>query len=418
MAAIIAEKVPEQAVEKFKLLLACLDGKTTSSFIEYISQIANSISQGSVAVISARQICAELILYIDGLPDGDLAVTAFQELLSRMESRVIAFEAQLTQLRDLLAKRLTKTGNLREAVAVLSGMPLESGQRIYSNDYKLDIYLRMVEAYFELNDPTQAEVYVNRASLLQNECKDQKLIMRFKTAYARLLDFKKKFLEAGQRYAELSIRFRGLASEAERTTFLERALLSALLAGAGHQRARLLASLYKDERCQTLQGFPILEKMYKRRLISRESLRSLHPLLIHYYPQLFGSANEAGDASVKGDGCEQREQQLQDVLERVVVEHNMLAASLIYNNITLENLGELLEVEASQAESIAAQMICEDRLIAQIDQIDGVVYFEKESVPASASSKVQGLWMSVNRIIEGIEADHPAWVAAHSGEVT
>ncbi len=70
-----------------------------------------------------------------------------------------------------------------------------------------------------------------------------------------------------------------------------------------------------------------------RRLISRDSLRSLQPQLVFYYPQLFGE---------KGD------QHLAEVLERVVVEHNMLAASLIYNNITLENLAELLEVDVNR----------------------------------------------------------------------
>lgn len=71
---------------------------------------------------------------------------------------------------------------------------------------------------------------------------------------------------------------------------------------------------------------------YKQRLISRENMRSLRPLLIQYYPHIFGDEG----------------QQLEEVLERVVVEHNMLAASYLYNNITLENLGELLEVESSQ----------------------------------------------------------------------
>lgn len=79
-------------------------------------------------------------------------------------------------------------------------------------------------------------------------------------AYPRLLDFKQKFMEAGQRYAELSIRFPEM-DETERMAFLERALLSALLAGAGQQRARLLATLYKDERCRSLEAYPILEKM-------------------------------------------------------------------------------------------------------------------------------------------------------------
>lgn len=74
---------------------------------------------------------------------------------------------------------------------------------------------------------------------------------------------------------------------------------------------------------------------HMRRLISREALQSLQPLLIQYYPQLFGA---------DGD----RKQELAEVLERVVVEHNVLAASLIYNAITLTNLAELLGVEVNQ----------------------------------------------------------------------
>ncbi|VDN21016.1 unnamed protein product [Dibothriocephalus latus] len=209
------------------------------------------------------------------------------------------------------------------------------------------------------------------------------------------MDFKQKFLEAGQRYAELSIRFPWL-QESEKMAFLERALLSALLAGVGQQRARLLTTLYKDERCQSLQAYPILEKMYMRRLISRNCLQSLEPLFIKYYPQLFfggktedTTAMDAGgqDATVEptapGAGGETpttsaSARPIQNILERVTVEHNMLAASLIYNNISLSNLGELLEVDASRAETVAAHMIGEGRLVAQIDQIDGFIHFESE----------------------------------------
>lgn len=75
------------------------------------------------------------------------------------------------------------------------------------------------------------------------------------------MDSKQKFLEAGQRYMELSIRYRSVSTEAERMAYLEHALLSAILAGAGQQRARLLTFLYRDERCRVLQAYPILEKM-------------------------------------------------------------------------------------------------------------------------------------------------------------
>lgn len=75
---------------------------------------------------------------------------------------------------------------------------------------------------------------------------------------------------------------------------------------------------------------------YKQRLVSRESMKKLRPSLIQYYPQLF----------------ENGEEQIGEILERVVVEHNMLAASYLYKNITLENLGELLEIDAKQVKDL------------------------------------------------------------------
>lgn len=54
------------------------------------------------------------------------------------------------------------------------------------------------------------------------------------------------------------------------------------------------------------------------------------------------------------------------VLEKAVVEHNLLAASRLYNNIYFDELGQLLGVAPSKAESIAARMIAEGRLTVRL----------------------------------------------------
>ena len=64
------------------------------------------------------------------------------------------------------------------------------------------------------------------------------------------------------------------------------------------------------------------------------------------------------------------------ILERAVTEHNLLAASKLYNNITFLELGALLEVDPLRAEKIASQMITEGRMNGSIDQIDSIVHFE------------------------------------------
>ena len=43
------------------------------------------------------------------------------------------------------------------------------------SDDKLRTYLRIARLYLEDDDPVQAEVFINRASLLQNETRDEKL---------------------------------------------------------------------------------------------------------------------------------------------------------------------------------------------------------------------------------------------------
>lgn len=50
------------------------------------------------------------------------------------------------------------------------------------------------------------------------------------------------------------------------------------------------------------------------------------------------------------------------VLDRAVTEHNLAAASKLYNNIYFTELGQLLGCTPEKAESIASKMVMEDRL--------------------------------------------------------
>lgn len=45
---------------------------------------------------------------------------------------------------------------------------------------QLETYLKIARLFLEDDDPVQAEAYINRASLLQNETKNEKLQIHYK----------------------------------------------------------------------------------------------------------------------------------------------------------------------------------------------------------------------------------------------
>jgi len=69
----------------------------------------------------------------------------------------------------------------------------------------------------------------------------------------------------------------------------------------------------------------------------------------------------------------------QTVLEKAVLQHNVLAASRLYKNMRLPDLGSLLEIPEQKAEKIAAKMISEERLEGYIDQKTKIIHFHSDS---------------------------------------
>lgn len=329
-----------------------------------------SVVNDQVSLVISRQILTEICAQFAKLPD-EISSAISHYTLDRVQPRVISFEEQVATIRQHLSSIYERQEQWREAANVLGLIPLETGQRWacvgdarnflncfpfrqYSVDYKLETYLKIARLYLEDEDAAMAESFINRASMLQADTKNETLQILYKVCYARVLDYRRKFIEAAQRYNELS--YRSEVDEEERLVALKKALLCTVLASAGQQRSRMLATLFKDERCQHLPAYNILEKMYLDRIIKRTELQDFEVLLMDH------------QKAKTPDGS--------SILDRAVFEHNLLSASKLYNNITFEELGALLEIPPKKAERIASQMITEGRMNGYIDQIDGIVHFE------------------------------------------
>lgn len=377
----------EQA-DKYRSLLENILAAPPQDLVEMLKIFIEAIVNEHVSLVISRQILTEVGNHLTTLSD-DISKTVSHFTLDKVLPRVISFEEQVASIRQHLAQIYERCQDWREAANVLVGIPLETGQKQYTVDYKLDTYLKIARLYLENDDAVQAEAFINRASLLQAETKNEELLVMYKVCYARVLDYRRKFIEAAQRYNELS--YRTIVDEFERLTALKKALICTVLASAGQQRSRMLATLFKDERCQQLPAYSILEKMYLDRIIRRSELQEFEALLQEHQKA----------STVDGSS----------ILDRAVFEHNLLSASKLYNNITFVELGALLEISPDKAERIASQMISEGRMNGYIDQIDGIVNFETREILPQWDKQIQSLCYQVNAIIEKISVAEPDWMA-------
>uniref|UniRef100_A0A6I8PY74 COP9 signalosome complex subunit 4 n=1 Tax=Xenopus tropicalis TaxID=8364 RepID=A0A6I8PY74_XENTR len=324
--------------------------------LEALKAFVEAMVNENVSLVISRQLLTDFCTHLPSLPDG-IAKEIYHFTLEKIQPRVISFEEQVASVRQHLASIYEKEEDWRNAAQVLVGIPLETGQKQYNVDYKLETYLKIARLYLEDDDPVQAEAYINRASLLQNESTNEQLQIHYKVCYARVLDYRRKFIEAAQRYNELS--YKTIVHESERMEALKHALHCTILASAGQQRSRMLATLFKDERCQQLSAYGILEKMYLDRIIRGNQLQEFAAMLMPH------------QKATTGDG----------------------------------------KKDIGLAEKIASQMITEGRMNGFIDQIDGIVHFETREALPTWDKQIQSLCFQVNNLLEKISQTAPDWTA-------
>ncbi|VBB34572.1 unnamed protein product, partial [Acanthocheilonema viteae] len=349
-------------------------------------------------MVVSRQFVTDIVATLDDLKPS-LVKEVAKALLNIVQSRLISYEEQVTQLRFRLADLYEADGESGEAAKILMAIPLETGQRTYSPELKMRTYLRIAQLALDYKNSDEAESFVNRASMLFNDVsKDNELIMMYKSLYARVLDHRKKFIEAAQRYYDLSLFQNMLISE--KAQALTNAISCTVLASPGVQRSRMLTTLYKDERCSSLAAYSILQKMYFERLIRNDEVME------------FEKSLSSHQRITRGDWS---------LLQRAVIEHNFTAVSKIFTNISFEQLAKLLNIDCTQAEKLARQIIADGRVAGTIDQVDGIVHFthitDEDAVPgkealAEWDQHIAGLCQDVNIVTDMIIQKHKVWVDA------
>ncbi|KAL3698309.1 hypothetical protein R1sor_012385 [Riccia sorocarpa] len=349
----------KQKIDQYKLLLSSI---ISTNNVGSAKAFIDHMVTDEVPLVASRQLLQTFAQDLNKLePEAHKEVA--QYALAQIQPRVVSFEEQVSIIREGLAELYVNEEQWSKAAQMLSGIDLDSGIRMLDDTYKLAKCVKIALLYLEDDDAINAETYIKKASFLVNNCKDEALSLQYKVCYARILDLKRKFLEAALRYYELSqLEKREVGGRRIDEDELQQALTAAvtctILAAAGPQRSRVLATLYKDERCSKLKIYPILQKVYLERILRKPEVDAFSEELKPHQKALLPDNST--------------------VLDRAMIEHNLLSASKLYTNISFEELGALLGIGPQKAEKIAAGMISEDRMRGSIDQVEGVIHFEND----------------------------------------
>lgn len=364
--------------------------------------VLGSILGESHGIVSSRPLLRSFVQALSSLPHSQVKIAVGQHALEALQPRVVSFEEQDAMIRELLADAYEEQEDYAASAKVLQGIQLESSQRTISDDAKVKVWIRIVRLYLEEDDTTSAESYLNRAKNLLYKVQDTELKLLFALSQARILDARRRFLDASEVYRTVSLS--AVLAEEERLRALSSAIICAVLAPAGPQRSRTLGRLYKDDRAAQVEEYGILEKMFLDRLLSPDEVGR------------FAEKLSPHQLATTADGS--------TVLAKAVIEHNLLGASRLYNNIGVDELGILLGLDGDKAEEYAARMVEQGRLSGRINQIDRLIYFdgmegtgEKSSAGqknrATGSSlrkwdsNVQGLVEEVERVTTLLQNQFP-----------
>ncbi|XP_049362848.1 COP9 signalosome complex subunit 4 isoform X1 [Solanum verrucosum] len=414
-----------QKIEQYKHILSTV---LASSDIQQAKQFIDHMLSDDVPLVVSRQLLQTFAQEFDRLePDVQKEVAHYT--LNQIQPRVVSFEEQVLIIREKLAELYESEQQWSKAAQMLSGIDLDSAMRFVDDTFRISKCVQIARLYLEDDDAVNAEAFINKASFKVNNIKNEVLNLQYKVCYARILDLKRKFLEAALRYYDISqiekrqigddmklndsLRYREI-DEAALEQALAAAVTCTILAAAGPQRSRVLATLYKDERCSKLKIYPILQKVYLERILRKPEIDAFaEELKPHQVPPFFGYCffskcqNTLSDIlCVSYFLCFLQQALLPDnftVLDRAMIEHNLLSASKLYTNISFDELGTLLGIPPQKAEKIASRMIFEDRMRGSIDQVEGVIHFEDDTEELQQwDQQIMGLCQALNDVLDSM----------------
>ncbi|XP_056167281.1 COP9 signalosome complex subunit 4-like [Syzygium oleosum] len=189
-----------QRIEQYKHILAPV---LASNDIAQAKKFIDHMLSDDVPLVVSRQLLQNFAQELGVLaPETQKEIAHYT--LAQIQPRVVSFEEQPLIIREKLAELYESEQQWSKAAQMLSGIDLDSAMRMIDDNFRLSKCVQIARLYLEDDDAVNAEAFINKASFLVSNSQHEVLNLQYKVCYARILDLKRKFLEAALRYYDIS----------------------------------------------------------------------------------------------------------------------------------------------------------------------------------------------------------------------
>lgn len=222
--------------------------------------------------------------------------------------------------------------------------------------FKVEINTRIAKNSLKVNDFESAEAYVSRIAPilpdLESKGVDDLIIDTYKTSVETMVKVGKWF-DAASKLIIL-----------DNETFDIPTVKYTILSQCDPLKTRLLQNIVESPRIsQNILNTPlapIFDKVYNKKIV--------------YYEDYLQALSYFLDTDTQGLSTEY----ITDALSKALVENNLIAASRVYDNTSIKSFSEILHLDETYVEELAADMIREERLDALVDDISKVIEFNAQ----------------------------------------
>ena len=180
---------------------------------------------------------------------------------------------------------------------------------------------------------------------------------------------------------------------------LKKAAWYAVLAPKDSHQRTLLETTAADCRLDSLPLYKdLLTKFCGKEVLWWRTLSAEWAKELDAMPEVFGG--DATMASADAKGSKTAATTAREDLRLRVIQHNLYTISGYYSRISLERLGQMLDLPAEEAEERLCELVTSRGLAAKVDRPSGIVRFGARKTPAESLNQWSG---SISKLLNLVE---------------